>query len=117
MFEKGYYTLAEIIAMLNQMQYTSFSISNAITSFGCIQMNYSCSIDFSQAPDIIDILGLTETVYVEGSHTGTNIVNYCAINPVVYLISAPIKLDYLSQNSFAVLHVLLILLTVLLIYY
>ena len=34
-FEKGYYTLADIIAILNQMQYTEYSISNAVSSFGC----------------------------------------------------------------------------------
>ena len=34
-FEKGYYTLADIIAILNQMQYTQYSISNAVSSFGC----------------------------------------------------------------------------------
>ena len=38
-------------------------------------MNSSCSIDFSQAPDIIDILGLTETVYEEGGNRGTNIID------------------------------------------
>ena len=38
-------------------------------------MNSSSSIDFSQASYIIDILGLKETVYEEGSHTGTNIID------------------------------------------
>ena len=75
MFDKGYYTLSQVIVMLNQMQYILFSIFNVITSFGCIQMNSSSSIDFSQASYIIDILGLKETVYEEGSHTGTNIID------------------------------------------
>ena len=73
MFDKRYYTLSHIIAMFNQMQYTSFSLSNAATSYDCIHIDSSCSVDSSQAPDIMDILYLTETEYEQGGR-GTNIL-------------------------------------------
>ena len=54
----GYYTLSEIIAILNTMTNTSFSISTMATSYGCIWIQSPYSIDFNNAPDIREILGL-----------------------------------------------------------
>ena len=54
----GYYTLSEIIAILNTMTNTSFSISTMDTSYGCIWIQYPYSIDFNNAPDVREILGL-----------------------------------------------------------
>ena len=48
----GYYTLSEIITILNTMTNTSFSISTMDTSYGCIWIQSPYSIDFNNAPDI-----------------------------------------------------------------
>ena len=48
----GYYTLSEIIAILNTMTNTSFSISTMTTSYGCIWIQSPYSIDFTNAPDV-----------------------------------------------------------------
>ena len=48
----GYYTLSEIIAILNTMNNTSFSISTMATSYGCIWIQSPYSIDFNNAPDV-----------------------------------------------------------------
>lgn len=101
-FEKGYYTLADIIAMLNQMQYTQFSISNAVSSYGCFHIQSSCSVDFSQAPDIIDIMGLTETTYNAGSNTGSNIIDITRNRQVIQVYSSIVRtsdLKIANQNN------------------
>ena len=101
-FEKGYYTLAQIIAILNQMQYTQFSISNAVSSFGCFHIQSSCSVDFSQAPDIIDILGLTETTYNAGANTGANIIDITRNRQVIQVYSSIVRtsdLKIANQNN------------------
>ena len=54
----GNYTLSEIIAILNTMTNTSFSISSMDTSYGCIWIQSPYSIDFTNAPDIREIIGL-----------------------------------------------------------
>ena len=48
----GYYTLTEIIAILNIITNTSFFISTMATSYGCIWIQYPYSIDLCDAPDI-----------------------------------------------------------------
>ena len=54
----GYYTLSEIIALLNTMTDTLFSISTNASSYGCIWIQSPHTIDFTDAPDIGEILGL-----------------------------------------------------------
>ena len=54
----GYYTIGEIIAMLNTMTDTPFSISTKASSNGCIWIQSPYSIYFSIAPDIREILDL-----------------------------------------------------------
>ena len=54
----GNYTLSEIIALLNTMTDTLFSISTNASSFGCIWIQSTHKIDFTDAPDIREILGL-----------------------------------------------------------
>ena len=75
LFEKGYYSLGMIIAMLNTMEYSEFQVTTSTYKFGCLHMNSSCSIDFTQAEDLRDILGLTENIYSSGSHYGDNIID------------------------------------------
>ena len=57
----GYYTLGEIIAILNTMTNTSFSISTMATSYGCIWIQSPYSIDFTNAPDVGEIIDGTFT--------------------------------------------------------
>ena len=44
----GYYTLSEIIAILNTMINTTFSISTMATSYECIWIQSPYSIDFTR---------------------------------------------------------------------
>ena len=44
MFDKRYYTLPHIIDMISQVQYTSISISNSVSSYGCIHIDSSCTM-------------------------------------------------------------------------
>ena len=54
----GYYSIGEIIALLNTMTYTPFSISTKASSNGCIWIQSPHTIDFRIDPDIREILGL-----------------------------------------------------------
>ena len=56
----GYYTIGQIIAILNTMTDTTFSISMKASSYGCIYIQYPHTIDFTNAPDIREILGLED---------------------------------------------------------
>ena len=47
----SYYTLSEIIAFLNTMSDTLFSISTNASSYGCIWIQSPHTIDFTDAPD------------------------------------------------------------------
>ena len=60
----GYYTLSEIIAILNTMTNTSFSISTMATSYGCIWIQSPYSIDFTNAPDVREIIGLEDRMVI-----------------------------------------------------
>ena len=60
----GYYTLSEIIAILNTMTNTSFSIFTMATSYGCIWIQSPYSIDFNNAPDVREIIGLEDRMII-----------------------------------------------------
>ena len=60
----GYYTLREIIAILNTMTNTSFSISTMDSSYGCIWIQSPYSIDFNNAPDVQEIIGLEDRMVI-----------------------------------------------------
>ena len=101
-FEKGYYSLGMIIAMLNTMQYSEFQVTTSTYKFGCIHMNSSCSIDFSQAEDLRDILGLTENIYSSGSHYGDNIIDITRNLQVIQVYCSLVKsseLKIANQNN------------------
>ena len=88
--------------MLNQIQCTSFSISNSVSSHDCIHIDFICSVDFSQAPDIIDILGLTETTYNPGANTGANIIDITRNRQVIQVYSSIVRtsdLKIANQNN------------------
>ena len=77
----GYYTIGEIIAMLNIMTNTTFSISTMATNYGCISIQSLYSIDFTNAPDIRAILGLEgSTVILPASFYGSNVIDIIEID-------------------------------------
>ena len=72
----GYYSIAEIIAMLNSVTDTTFSISVMASSYGCIWIQYSFSIYFANVPDIREILGLEgRTDILPASFYGSNVID------------------------------------------
>ena len=72
----GYYTISEIIALLNTMTDTTFSISTNASSFGCIWIQSPHTIDFTDVPDIREILGLDgRTVILPASFYGSNVID------------------------------------------
>lgn len=101
-FEKGFYTLAEIISMLNEMTYTSFSISNATNAFGCIQLSTNTSVDFSRSPEISSILGLSKSTYLAGQYNGENIIDITRNRQVIQVFSSIVRtsdLKIANQNN------------------
>ena len=73
--DRGYYTLSEIIAILNTMSNTTFSISTMATSYGCIWIQSAYSIDFSDAPDIREIFRLGgQMIVLPASFYGSKVV-------------------------------------------
>ena len=102
LFEKGYYSLGMIIAMLNTMEYSEFQVTTSTYKFGCIHMNSSCPIDFSQAEDLRDILGLTKNIYSSGSHYGDNIIDVTRNLQVIQVYCSLVKsseLKIANQNN------------------
>ena len=74
--DAGYYTLSEIIAILNTMSNTTFSISTMTTSYGCIWIQSPYSIDFSDALDIREIFGLGgQMIVLPASFYGSNVID------------------------------------------
>ena len=101
-FEKGYYSLGSIIAMLNTMEYSEFQVTTSTYKFGCIHMNSSCPIDFSQAEDLRDILGLTKNIYSSGSHYGDNIIDITRNLQIIQVYCSLVKsseLKIANQNN------------------
>ena len=54
----GYYSIGEIIAIINTKSYTTISISTKASSNKCIWILSLYTIDFTNAPDIREILCL-----------------------------------------------------------
>ena len=101
-FDKGYYTLAEILAMLNEMTACGFSIITSTNSFGCIHITTSTTIDFSNAPDIREILGITETNLPAAIYDGKNIIDITRNRQVIQVFSSIIRtsdLKIADQNN------------------
>ena len=71
----SYHTINVIIAILNTMTDTTFSISTKASSHGCIWIQSPHTVDFTIAPDIREILGLERrTVILPASFYGTNVI-------------------------------------------
>ena len=99
----GYYTLSEIIAFLNTMTDTLFSISTNASSFGCIWIHSPYSIDFTDAPDIREILGLDgRTVILPASFYGSNVIDITRNRQVIQVYSTIVRssnLKIANQNN------------------
>lgn len=101
-FDQGYYTLAEILAMLNEMQYCGFSITTANKSFGCIHITTSTTIDFSKAPDIREILGIPESNLPASIYDGKSIIDITRNRQVIQVFCSIVRtsdLKIANQNN------------------
>ena len=88
----GYYTIGEIISMLNTMTDTTFSSSTITTSYGCISIHSPYSIDFTNAPDIRAILGLEgHTLILPASFYGSNVIDITRNRQVIQVYSSLVR--------------------------
>ena len=99
----GYYTLSEIIAILNTMTNTSFSISTMDTSYGCIWIQSPYSIDFTNAPDVREIIGLEDRmVILPASFYGSNVIDITRNRQVIQVYSSLVRssdMKIANQNN------------------
>ena len=82
----GYYTIVQIIVILNIMIDTTFSISTKALSYGCIYIQYPHTIDFTNALDIREILGLEgQMVILPTSFYGSNVIDITRNHQVIQM--------------------------------
>ena len=90
--DRGYYIMSEIIAILNTMSNTTFSISTMATSYGRIWIQSPYSIDFSDAPDIREIFGLGDQMIVlPASFYGSNVIDITRNRQVIQVYSSLVR--------------------------
>ena len=99
----GYYTITHIIAILNTMTDTTFSISTKASSYGCIYIQSTHTIDFTNTPDIREILGLEgRTVIPPASFYGSNVIDITRNRQVIQVYSSFVcssDLKIANQNN------------------
>ena len=99
----GYYTIGQIIAILNTMTDTTFSISTKASSYGCIYIQSTHTIDFINAPDIREILGLEGyMVILPASFYGSNVIDIMRNRQVIQVYSSLVHssdLKIANQNN------------------
>ena len=99
----GYYTLSEIIAILNTMTNTSFSITTMATSYGCILIQFPYSIDFTTAPDVWEIIGLGDRMIIlPASFYGSNVIYITRNRQVIQVYSSLVRsfdMNIANQNN------------------
>ena len=96
-FEKGFYSLSQIIVILNTMMYSQFSLSNDVDRFGCIHI--SSSIDFSITPDICDRIDIKQQTYSEGEYYVIDITRNQQLIQVFSSIVKTSDLKISNQNN------------------
>ena len=103
MIPPGYYMICQIIAILNTMTDTTFSISTKASSYGCIYIQSPHTIDFTNAPDIREILGLKgRTVILPASFYGSNVIDITRNQQVIQVYSSLVRssdLKIANQNN------------------
>ena len=87
----GFYSIGEIIAFLNTMNNTTFSISTMTTSYGCIWIQSQHFIHFTNAPDIREILGLRQTIVLPTSFYGLNVIDITRNRQVIQVYSSLVR--------------------------
>ena len=99
----GYYTICQIIAILNTMIDTMISISTKASSYGCIYIQYPHTIDFTNAPDIREILSLEgQMVILSASFYGSNVIDITRNRQVIQVYSSLVRssdLKIANQNN------------------
>ena len=99
----GYYTIGQIIAILNTMTDTTFSIYTKASSYGCIYIQSTHIIDFINAPDIREILGLEgQMVILPASFYGSNVIDIMRNRQVIQVYSSLVHssdLKIANQNN------------------
>ena len=99
----GYYTLSEIIALLKTITDTLFSISTNASSYGCIWIQSPHTIDFTDAPDIREILGFDgRTVILPASFYGSNVIDITRNRQVIQVYSSLVRSSHkkiANQNN------------------
>ena len=101
----GYYTLSEIIAILNTMINTTFSISTMATSYECIWIQSPYSIDFTIAPDVIEIFGLGNHMIVfPASFYGSNVIDITRNCQVIQVYSSLVRSSDLKSLIRTTIH-------------
>ena len=100
----SYYMIGEIIAILNTMtDNTMFSISTKASSYGCIWIQSPHTIDFTNAPDIRDILGLEgRAVILPALFYGSNVTDITRNRQVIQVYSTLVRspdLKIANQNN------------------
>ena len=85
------------------MSDTLFSISTNASSFGCIWIQSPHTIDFTDAPDIREILGLEgRTVILPAAFYGSNVIDITRNRQVIQVYSTIVRLSDLkiaNQNN------------------
>ena len=99
----GYYTLSEIITILNTMTNTSFSISTMDTSYWCIWIQSPYSIDFNNTPDVREILGLGDgMIILPASFYESNVIDITRNRQVIQVYSSLVRssdMKIANQNN------------------
>ena len=99
----GYYTIGEIIAILNTMTDTMFFISTKASSYGYFWMQSPHTIDLTNAPDIRDNLGLEgRRVILPALFYGSNVTDFTRNRQVIQVYSTIVRssdLKIANQNN------------------
>ena len=105
----GYYSIDEIIVILSIMTDSTFSISTKASSYGCIWIQYPHTIDFTNALDILEILGLEgQTVILPALFNGSNVIEITRNLQVIQVYSSldrssDLKIGDRNNNLFTTL--------------
>ena len=101
----GYYTLSDIIAILNTMINTTFSISTMATSYECIWIHSPYFIDFTIAPDVQEIFGLGNHMIVfPASFYGSNVIDITRNCQVIQVYSSFVRSSDLKSLIRTTIH-------------
>ena len=99
----GYYSIGEIITILNTMTDTVFSIYTKTSSYGCIWIQSLHMIHFTNATDIREIFGLEgRIVILPDSFYGSNVIDITRNRQVIQVYSSLVRLSDLkiaNQNN------------------